>query len=51
MNQSSISYRTKPVMDKHLHCLMNTYDYEDELFRIKPNLKELRNLKELYVEF
>ena len=50
-NQSSIEYRTQPTMDKHLHCLMNTYDYEDDLFRIDKDLKELRDLKELYVSF
>ena len=30
---------------------MNTYDYEDDLFRIDPNLRELRDLKELYISF
>lgn len=30
---------------------MNTYDYEDSLFMIDPNLRELRDLKELYVQF
>lgn len=30
---------------------MNTYDYEDFLFRLDPRLKELRDLKELYVSF
>ena len=38
-------------MDTRLHCLMNTYDYEDSLFMIDPNLRELRDLKELYVQF
>ena len=37
-------------MDTRLHCLMNTYDYEDSLFMIDPNLRELRDLKELYVQ-
>ena len=31
--------------------MMNTYDYEDCLFMIDPDLKELRDLKELYVQF
>lgn len=31
--------------------LMNTYDYENELFRIDPKLKTLRDLKEIYVQF
>lgn len=30
---------------------MNTYDYENALFRIDPNLKEFRDLKEMYVQF
>lgn len=30
---------------------MNTYDYEDALFRIDPNLKDFRELKELYISF
>jgi len=50
-NQSSIEYRSELYKDKHLHRFMNTYDYEDELFRIDSNLKELRDLKELYVFF
>jgi len=31
--------------------MMNTYDYESALFRINPTLKELRDLKEKYVQF
>jgi hypothetical protein len=38
-------------MDRHLHVMMNTYDYESALFRINPTLKELRDLKEKYVQF
>ena len=38
-------------MDSHFHALMNTYDYEDALFRIDPNLKDFRDLKEMYVQF
>lgn len=38
-------------MDQHFHRLMNTYDYEDELFRINPRLRDLRDLKERYVQF
>lgn len=50
-NQSNIKYRSDPRMDTHFRCLMNTYDYEDALFRINYNLKEYRDLKELYVQF
>lgn len=38
-------------MDPHFRCLMNTYDYEDALFRLDPKLKEFRNLKEKYIQF
>ena len=50
-NQSNIIYHSDPRMDNHFNCLMNTYDYEDALFQIDPNLRELRNLKEMYVRF
>lgn len=50
-NQASITYHSDPRMDQRLHCMMNTYDYEDSLFMIDPNLRELRDLKELYVQF
>ncbi len=50
-NQSSIQYHNQPRMDSHFHVLMNTYDYEDALFRIDPNLKEYRDLKEKYIQF
>lgn len=50
-NRSNIRYYSEPRMDRHLHCLMNTYDYEDALFQIDPELKELRDMKELYVSF
>ncbi len=38
-------------MDNHFRALMNTYDYEDALFRIDPKLREYRELKEKYVQF
>ena len=38
-------------MDSHFHCLMNTFDYENSLFRIDPKLKEFRDLKETYLQF
>lgn len=31
--------------------MMNTFDYEDSLFMIDPTLRELRDLKELYISF
>ncbi len=50
-NQSNITYYSTPRMDSHLHCMMNTYDYEDALFQIDPTLRELRDYKELYILF
>ena len=48
---SNIKYHADPRMDSHFRCLMNTYDYEDALFRIDPRLKDFRDLKELYIQF
>ena len=50
-NRSSISYHSDPRMDPHFRCLMNTYDYEDALFRLDPKLKDFRDLKEAYIQF
>ena len=50
-NQSNIRYHSDLRMDQHFHVLMNTYDYEDWLFRIDSNLKDFRDLKEQYVLF
>ena len=50
-NQLNIRYRSDPRMDPHFHVLMNTYDYEDALFRIDPVPKDFRDLKELYIQF
>lgn len=50
-NQASIRYDSEPKIDKHFHYLMNVYDYEDFLFKLDPNLRELRDLKELYISF
>lgn len=50
-NQANVMYHIDPRMDTHFHVLMNTYDYEDALFRIDANLREYRDLKEMYVQF
>ena len=50
-NQSSITYHTDLRMNTRLRCMMNTYDYDDSLFIIDLNLRELRDLKELYIQF
>ena len=50
-SQANIKYHTDPRMDSHFHCLMNTFDYEDALFRIDPKLRDFRDLKEIYIQF
>ena len=50
-SQSNIKYHSEPRMDSHFHCLMNTFDYEDSLFRIDSKLKDFRDLKERYLQF
>ena len=50
-SQSNIKYHSEPRMDSHFHCLMNTFDYEDALFRIDQKLKDFRDLKETYLQF
>lgn len=50
-NNDHITYHIDLRMDKHFHCLMNTYDYERALFEIDSRLKTLRDYKELYVTF
>ena len=50
-SQPNIKYHSGPRMDSHFRCLMNTYDYEDALFRIDYRLKEFRDLKEIYTQF
>lgn len=50
-NPEHISYHSDAHMDTHLNCLMNTYDYEDALFRLDPQLQELRDYKDMYIDF
>lgn len=38
-------------MDPHFRYLMNTYDYENALFRFDPKLNDFRDLKETYIQF
>lgn len=50
-NRDSLVYHSDPRMDSHFHRMMNTYDYEDALFRIDSHLRKLRDLKEKYILF
>ncbi len=50
-NQKSITYYQNPVFDCHFRYYMNTYDYERKFFDINPHLKEMREFKEMYINF
>lgn len=50
-NRANIQYHIDTRMDSHFRHMMNTYDYEDALFRLDPHLEIMRDLKELYVQF
>jgi transposase len=50
-NQSNITYHHDPRIEPHFHRLMNTFDVENSLFRLDPNLREFRDLKEKYLLF
>ena len=50
-NQSNISYHADLRMDRHFRRMMNTYDYEDALFRMDPRLKILRNFAKLLIKY
>lgn len=50
-NQMNIKYHNDLRMDAHFRYYMNTFDYEEALFKIDSNLQELRDQKELYVQF
>lgn len=50
-SRKNIKYYESPRMDQHFRRLMNTYDYEYELFKASPSLKKLRDLKEEYIQF
>ena len=46
-----IHYDSSLRMDPRLHRLMNTYMYEEALFKISPRHKVLRDLKDIYTDF
>lgn len=50
-NQNNITYYSQPTKEHFFNALMNTYDCEDELFRVSPRLRKLRDLKEMYITF
>lgn len=50
-NAENIKYYTQPRLDKTLKQMMNTFDYFEWMYRIDPDLENLRNLKEEYIKF
>ena len=50
-NMSNIDYNKKPQYDWHFKYYMDTYDYESRFMAIHPDFKEIRILKESYIEF
>ena len=50
-NQDDISYSSKPFYNYKLHRYVSIGDIERMLFEIDPDLKKLRDLKEMYIRF
>ena len=50
-NRRNIVYHAELRMDNHFRYYINSYDYEKLLMDLHPDMRELRDLKELYVEF
>ena len=50
-NKDNINYKASPKYNSFLRMHLDTYDYEKMFFDIDPDLRELRDLKELYIEF
>lgn len=44
-NRDNVTYHADARMDPHFRRLMNTYDYEDALFRIDSRLKAIRGFE------
>ena len=50
-NQINIDYKQDIKIDPHFRYYMSVYDKEDKLFTLAPELQEIRDLKELYINF
>jgi len=50
-NRRNIIYHAELRMDNHFRYYMNSYDYEKLFMDLHPDMRELRDLKEMYVEF
>lgn len=50
-NQSKIDYSQEMKVDSHFRYFMSIYDKEELLFNLVPELREMRDLKEIYIRF
>lgn len=50
-NQRKIEYSQEMKVDSHFRYFMTIYDKEELLFDLVPELREMRDLKELYIRF
>ena len=50
-NEENIDYQEKPRYNHKLKAWLNTYDYEKMFFQLDDSLRQIRNLKEKYIEF
>lgn len=50
-NIEHIDYSQAPRIDSHFRYYMDAYEKESKLFALAPELRDMRDLKELYVRF
>ena len=50
-NEENIDYQEKARYNHKLKAWLNTYDYEKMFFQLDDSLKQIRDLKEKYIEF
>ena len=50
-NQRNIEYTSSSRFDHHFKYYMTIYAYEEKLFAFYPKLKDIRDLKEQYIQF
>ena len=50
-NQDNIDYSQEMKVDSHFRYFMTLYDKEEKLFDLVPELREMRDQKELYIRF
>ena len=50
-SQDNVDYSQEMKVDSHFRYFMTLYDKEEKLFALVPELREMRDLKELYIRF